>query len=1559
MESIKIDTSGGGPVFLVYQQKTVKLLQLIKSVVAPGCANSIDRFKLTDIQQIFSTLDALTRFKPYLSLEGVNITVDIVHTVIDCLEYGSRRNPVSPSAVESLIDIAKVYHRVLDNVLNKMLPRKLQNLDVELSEDDIRAEIMLHLKFFLQETSLLKQNQGNVTLDFQSINRQVDFIYQIRAHERQFQLQQRQTARKYIPIIKRIQSVFVNVMHKTIVLGERLYWNANHVLEIMIRKVSFNDLEDAPDEFFGGVHDVNGSNNQASYLELAVSNYLRNPYIYGENATKATSSVPVMNIPQNISVDTNIPNKGNLEFKRYIPLINPQYSEPMIYFTFEVINKRDAVLIYIKPDGFDFLGHQKVPLYSFYFSSDTFPTSNVFDYKKVLGVEDWTGYGFKVFLPGGICVKELCYLGIKPLTAPDTDDFARSRKKRAAEFLTTIGPPDNTTSIVNASDFVPAEANFSMLFTTTGCRTWEKGNNSWTMEGCLVLPMSDLNNTVCRCVGDTISTSFYVPPNMINFLTVWGKFDASNAAVYGILAVVFVIYIILLIVLRRKDKKDSHRRVVTFLCDHDTRHTYFYLISVYTGFRRGAGTKSNVYFILTGDVSDSGIRPLHDGIQEGFSTSSVNMYFFGTNEPLGDLRYIRIWHDNSGPRGFKSWFLSKITVDDLEKQERYVFHCNKLLGIDDEDCLLDRIIPVSTQDTISFNDRISVETQSLMSVYHLWLSLLFRPQGNFTRVQRLSCLFALICLIMISNAMFFRSSDENQNVDEVKFGILRLSFRTFYVSCVGMLISTVPVTFAAFVFRNTRNPKSTESRIDNPKRNSFYPLRNETYKSFSKLDGEVFMPHQGTLPRWVCYIAWISVLLAILSSSFFLILYSMEWGKANSEEWLLSLALSFLESFIVFDPVKVIFFAIVYSTFLKRLAREEPPKVNLDKLRLMSKDNGFCKDSRISDLATNISPRCGTFSKEDIDDLKKKSREESQARSALISLVMFILYICAIYGIGFTQRDQRSLNVKQNLDNYLLSGSRGFSALKGRKDFIRWMNDTFIPTYYPTESYAGEPLTVMDRQWLKDMVNIRVGPGRLRQVRMKTGKCPYFSLTWPYPCVDAYSERDEDKSSYCLRWKPYNDTICGSELYKKRFYTAQAWKYVHANEIWGISRMGEYKTYGGGGYILQFVKDRVNAHLLLNELVENNWIDRNTRAIFVEFTIYNSNVNLFAYVMYIMEFTEVGSAFIWTDTQAFKPILSLSSLGFTLVLFYMIVFFYYIILLFKILLQCRRVGCLGFVKEPWNCVDCLCTILAYSCLLTFILRMKYTNTAMDMFYDDKLTGANRFINYGHIVLWDHAFNVLFATLLFISTIQVLRILGYNKRFTEVISVISNVGKDLLAFGALLLILFVSFVIYAYLLFGSKLESYRSMYNTCASLANTLIGKNKLDPLIMAAPLSAQFFYVCYVLCVIMFMLTVFMAILNTSISAVRVESVASAAKIGILDIMKKFVRNTLEVFFRPKKSKKLLREEQKTSDDIDAAIVMRLVRDIVYTFENKETKLVDKKILCRKDRRNLPVQPPL
>lgn len=48
------------------------------------------------------------------------------------------------------------------------------------------------------------------------------------------------------------------------------------------------------------------------------------------------------------------------------------------------------------------------------------------------------------------------------------------------------------------------------------------------------------------------------------------------------------------------------------LCDNILTDTCFYEITVYTGMRRGAGTRSNISFVLAGDYADTGVRQLKD-----------------------------------------------------------------------------------------------------------------------------------------------------------------------------------------------------------------------------------------------------------------------------------------------------------------------------------------------------------------------------------------------------------------------------------------------------------------------------------------------------------------------------------------------------------------------------------------------------------------------------------------------------------------------------------------------------------------------------------------------------------------------------------------------------------------------------------------------------------------------------------------------------------------------------------------------------------------------------------
>src|SRR5258708_4976570 len=76
-----------------------------------------------------------------------------------------------------------------------------------------------------------------------------------------------------------------------------------------------------------------------------------------------------------------------------------------------------------------------------------------------------------------------------------------------------------------------------------------------------------------------------------------------------------------------------------------------------------------------------------------FSLYSREM--MATPARLGLLNYCRIWHDNSGKGKYRSWFLSFISVRDIQTGEKFEFICNKWLAVERGDGNVDRLLPVA------------------------------------------------------------------------------------------------------------------------------------------------------------------------------------------------------------------------------------------------------------------------------------------------------------------------------------------------------------------------------------------------------------------------------------------------------------------------------------------------------------------------------------------------------------------------------------------------------------------------------------------------------------------------------------------------------------------------------------------------------------------------------------------------------------------------------------------------------------------------------------------------
>lgn len=115
---------------------------------------------------------------------------------------------------------------------------------------------------------------------------------------------------------------------------------------------------------------------------------------------------------------------------------------------------------------------------------------------------------------------------------------------------------------------------------------------------------------------------------------------------------------------------------------------------------------------------------------------------------------------------------------------------------------------------------------------------------------------------------------------------------------------------------------------------------------------------------------------------------------------------------------------------------------------------------------------------------------------------------------------------------------------------------------------------------------------------------------------------NEEIQLYNYEWSKYNPKYSEIDL---RLNAYEAFQYTKSDELKSYPYIGKYNTYPGGGYVFKL---NTKLEILKNNLLllqRMRWIDRQTKAVFIEFSIYNPNLNLFAYCTVVFEFLPVGS----------------------------------------------------------------------------------------------------------------------------------------------------------------------------------------------------------------------------------------------------------------------------------------------------------------------------------------------
>ena len=163
-------------------------------------------------------------------------------------------------------------------------------------------------------------------------------------------------------------------------------------------------------------------------------------------------------------------------------------------------------------------------------------------------------------------------------------------------------------------------------------------------------------------------------------------------------------------------------------------------------------------------------------------------------------------------------------------------------------------------------------------------------------------------------------------------------------------------------------------------------------------------------------------------------------------------------------------------------------------------------------------------------------------------------------------------------------------------------------------------------------------------------------------CYPPYSPDTEDYTGGTPGWWSIPTNITQSDFLK---LCPKPWRYKTAKDLGNIPLWGYHTLYGGGGYIADLGYNEKTAKGVIKEIFQNNWIDRQTRAVILEFAVFNTNLNLATIVRFVYESLNTGYAYDFQriETLSLYPTDS-GAYGFYLLcqLLFMVMVTYYLII---------------------------------------------------------------------------------------------------------------------------------------------------------------------------------------------------------------------------------------------------------------------------------------------------------
>lgn len=493
------------------------------------------------------------------------------------------------------------------------------------------------------------------------------------------------------------------------------------------------------------------------------------------------------------------------------------------------------------------------------------------------------------------------------------------------------------------------------------------------------------------------------------------------------------------------------------------------------------------------------------------------------------------------------------------------------------------------------------------------------------------------------------------------------------------------------------------------------------------------------------------------------------------------------------------------------------------------------------------------------------------------SVFKMVNYACFLALVTYVALEQSSVQTyyftKTIGDLFVSSKSaptrKMFTEISCLDDIWAFLEVEFLSSLYNTDAPSN-----VDEVAMVYYNNKLLGQPRLRMLKVRNDSCAVVQsfareIT---ECYSNYKPSVEDKATFgpgnteAYIWRS------GEELMTEKIY-------------------GTIAVYGAGGYLLRLPLDnKSEAADLIAGVKANRWIDRGSRAVMIDFTMFNANVNLFSIARMLLELPASGGVLPSYVFYTYNLLRYHGTYGTVLAILEGILVGFIIYYIVEELIELIRVR-LRYFSSFWNIVD---IVLLSLCCIEIYLEYNRTKVAAERInevLENGLTDAP----FDDVVATQEVFNNIAAVILFLAWIKVFNYIGINKTMNQLAATLSRSTKDIGGFAVMFAVFFFAYAQFGYLVFGTQIADYSTFYSSVFALLRTILGDFNFGALERTNRVLGPIFFITYVFFVFFVLLNMFLAIINDSYVEVKAELARQQDGEGIFDwVRKKLVRRGKE-----------------------------------------------------------------